>query len=185
MKVNETKLPEVLIFEPDVFDDERGYFFETYQSDRYKKAGLDVTFVQDNLSYSKHGVLRGLHYQHPSAQGKLVTVLSGEVFDVAVDVRRGSPRFGTWVGVILSAENHRQVWIPEGFAHGFCVTGDSALFSYKCTELYNPETEQCIRWNDDSIGIDWPINEPIVSNKDMAGLPLAKMPADLLPGIDE
>jgi len=181
LKVTSTSLPGVLIIEPDVFGDERGYFLETYRANRYTEAGLKVKFVQDNLSYSQRGVLRGLHFQHPHAQGKLVTVLAGEVFDVAVDIRRGSPTFGEWTGVTLSAKNHRQLWVPGGFAHGFCVTSESALFMYKCTDYYHPETEHCIRWNDESIAIEWPVKAPVISAKDSAGTLLSDIEPDLLP----
>jgi dTDP-4-dehydrorhamnose 3,5-epimerase len=166
MKVIETRLPGVLILEPRVFRDERGHFAETWQRDRYREVGIDVDFVQDNASFSRHGVLRGLHYQNPTPQGKLVSVLRGEVFDVAVDLRVGSATFGEWVGVELSGENLRQMWIPEGFAHGFVVTADSALFSYKCTAPYAPEHERSLRWDDPDIGIEWPVRRPILSPKD-------------------
>ena len=181
MKVSSTNLPEVLVIEPDVFGDERGYFLESFRSSRYREAGLDVNFVQDNLSYSQHGVLRGLHFQQPRAQGKLVTVLAGEVFDVAVDIRRGSPDFGAWTAILLSAENHKQLWIPQGFAHGFCVTSESALFMYKCTDYYSPETEHCIHWRDQTIAIDWPVKAPIISAKDDKGVLLASIEPELLP----
>ena len=141
MNVIETKLPGVLIVEPKVFGDDRGYFFETWQKSRYEAMGIKGKFVQDNVSFSAHGVLRGLHYQHPHDQGKLVSVLQGEVFDVAVDIRVGSPTFGQWVGVHLSGDNYRQLWIPPGFAHGFCVLSDTALVAYKCTDYYAPGAE--------------------------------------------
>jgi dTDP-4-dehydrorhamnose 3,5-epimerase len=176
----ETTLPGVLIFEPDVFGDARGFFLETYNRARYEKHGLPA-FVQDNLSYSERGVLRGLHFQHPKAQGKLVSVLQGEVFDVAVDVRVGSPSFGEWTGVYLSGENKRQLYVPEGFAHGFVVTGDAALFHYKCTACYSPQTERSVLWNDPEIGIEWPVDEPALSAKDRAALPLGEIPAERLP----
>jgi dTDP-4-dehydrorhamnose 3,5-epimerase len=166
MKVTPTALPSVLLIEPRVFGDERGYFFETFQAERYREAGIIGPFVQDNLSRSRRGILRGLHLQNPRVQGKLVSVLDGEVFDVAVDVRVGSPTFGRHVGEVLSAENKRQLWIPAGFAHGFCVTSDSALFHYKCTDLYHPEHEVGIAWNDPAIGIEWPIRDPLLSDKD-------------------
>lgn len=162
----ETKLPGVLIIEPRVFGDQRGFFMETWQQDRYEQAGLPGRFVQDNLSRSRRGVLRGLHYQDPNPQGKLVYVLLGEVFDVAVDIRPDSPTFGDWVGVTLSAENKRQFFVPEGFAHGFCVVSDEALFAYKCTNLYNPAGEGSILWNDPDIGIEWPIDSPVLADKD-------------------
>lgn len=166
MKLIETKIPGVLIIEPEVFRDPRGFFMETWNQDRYTQAGLPASFVQDNLSFSTRGVLRGLHFQNPNFQGKLVFVLQGEVFDVAVDIRTGSPTFGQWVGVTLSSDNKRQFFIPEGFAHGFCVTSEIALFAYKCTDFYNPESEYGILWNDDDIGISWPVEKPILSDKD-------------------
>ncbi|AHE98560.1 dTDP-4-dehydrorhamnose 3,5-epimerase [Thioalkalivibrio paradoxus] len=166
MKVLETALPGVLLLEPQVFGDERGFFMETYHAERYAAAGIERAFVQDNVSRSGHGILRGLHLQHPHAQGKLVYVLEGEVFDVAVDARVGSPTFGHWVGALLSATNKRQLWVPEGFAHGFCVTSEHALFCYKCTDLYHPETELSIRWDDPALGIDWPVRQPRLSQKD-------------------
>jgi dTDP-4-dehydrorhamnose 3,5-epimerase len=181
MKIEQTALPGVLILEPKAFGDARGFFMETWNRRRYVEAGLPGEFVQDNVSFSQHGVLRGLHYQHPNAQGKLVYVLQGEVFDVAVDVRVGSPSFGRWVGVTLSAENRRQFWVPPGFAHGFCVTGETALFCYKCTELYAPEHEGSILWNDPAIGIAWPLEHPTLSAKDAAAPPLAELSPARLP----
>lgn len=166
MKVTETSLPGVLLIEPEVFGDSRGFFYETYQLERYSKLGICESFVQDNLSFSEQGVLRGLHLQNLKAQGKLVYVLQGEVFDVAVDVRIGSPTFGRWAASLLSGENRRQFYIPEGFAHGFCVISKSALFAYKCTELYFPDSETIVAWNDPDIGIDWPIERPKLSPKD-------------------
>lgn len=171
MKVTPTELPEVLLIEPRVFGDARGFFVETYQAARYDAVGIAGPFVQDNLSRSVRGTLRGLHLQEPRGQGKLVQVLRGSVFDVAVDVRRGSPRFGRWVGVDLSEEPPCQLWIPPGFAHGFCVLSESADFFYKCTELYSPADERAIAWNDPRIGIRWPIAEPLLSKKDQ-GAPL-------------
>jgi dTDP-4-dehydrorhamnose 3,5-epimerase len=185
MKVTPLDLPEVLLIEPDVFGDERGYFYESWNEARYAEAGIPGPFVQDNLSYSQHGVLRGLHFQHPHPQGKLVSVLAGEVFDVAVDIRAGSPRFGQWVGATLSVANKRQLYVPEGFAHGFCVTGEHALFAYKCTDFYHPETEGAIRWDDPGLGIEWPLAAPTVSDKDRAGLWLADLPADRCPPYPE
>ena len=181
MKVLETPLPDVLIVEPDVFGDERGFFMETWNGRRYEEAGLPGHFVQDNLSFSRRGVLRGLHYQNPDAQGKLVYVLSGEVFDVAVDIREGLPTFGRWTGVTLSSENKRQFWVPEGFAHGFLVTSDTALFAYKCTAPYNREAEGSILWNDPAIGIEWPVESPTLSNKDSEAPKLAEIPREKLP----
>jgi dTDP-4-dehydrorhamnose 3,5-epimerase len=181
VKIIETDLPGVLIIEPKVFGDDRGFFMETYQRDRYAERGIPQDLVQDNLSYSRRGVLRGLHLQWPYPQGKLVQVFSGEVFDVAVDVRRGSPAFGRWVGVHLSGENKRQLWVPAGLAHGFCVTSDEALFGYKCSDFYHPETELGLRWDDPDIGIDWPLDgEPDLSPKDLGGVLLRDIPAERL-----
>jgi dTDP-4-dehydrorhamnose 3,5-epimerase len=172
MKAVATALPEVLILEPKVFGDERGFFLESFNQEAFDAAvGYHVSFVQDNHSRSARGVLRGLHYQlPPHAQGKLVRVTSGHVFDVAVDLRLDSPRFGQWVGVELSAENHRQCWIPPGFAHGFLVLSDSADFLYKTTDYYAPQAEGSVRWDDPSIGIAWPDagSKPILSAKDQA-----------------
>lgn len=174
--VTPTALPEVLILQPQVFGDERGFFFESFNARDFAKAtGLDVQFVQDNHSKSAHGVLRGLHYQIEQAQGKLVRVVQGEVFDVAVDMRRSSPTFGQWVGVQLSADNHSQLWIPPGFAHGFVVLSQSAEFVYKTTDYWAPVHERCLLWNDLAVGIEWPIDfEPQLAGKDAAGLPLAQ-----------
>ena len=168
MKIIETKVPGVLIVEPKVHGDARGYFVETYHRERYQAAGIGGEFVQDNRSRSGRGTLRGLHLQEPHAQGKLVSVTEGEVFDVAVDVRVGSPHFGQWVGVTISAENQRQLWVPPGFAHGFCVTSEVALFTYKCTDVYHPECEVGIAWDDPEIGIEWPIESPTLSARDRA-----------------
>ena len=168
MRVSPTALPDVLLVQPVTHRDARGHFLETFHADRYAQAGIPGPFVQDNLSLSQRGVLRGLHYQWPRPQGKLVFVLQGEIFDVAVDIRRQSPTFGRWVGVTLSADNHQQLWIPPGFAHGFCVTGDCALVTYKCTDYYAPECERAIRWDDAEIGIVWPVSAPMVSGKDAA-----------------
>jgi dTDP-4-dehydrorhamnose 3,5-epimerase len=184
MKVSQTDLPGVLLIEPDVYRDARGWFIETWRRDRYRDTGLPDGFVQDNLSYSKQGVLRGLHYQHPQAQGKLVSVLDGVVFDVTVDVRRGSPTFGRWVGVEISADNHRQLYIPPGFAHGFCVTGTHALFAYKCTAAYDAGGEVTLRWDDPDLAIAWPVSQPVVSGKDAAGMRLSEVPAAQLPVFD-
>ena len=166
MKKIETDLQGVWIIEPKVFGDQRGFFYETWQQQRYADIGIKGAFVQDNVSFSRKGVLRGLHYQQPHSQGKLVTVLQGEVFDVAVDIRVGSPQFGQWTGVVLSVENHRQLWIPEGFAHGFCVLSETAYFSYKCTDEYAPDCEGGILWNDPDIGIKWPLEDVVLSDKD-------------------
>jgi len=169
MNVIETTLPGVVIIEPKVFGDERGFFMETWNQQRYVDAGIPAGFVQDNLSYSRRGVLRGLHFQNPNPQGKLVSVYQGEVYDVAVDIRRGSPTFGQWTAVTLSAENKRQFYVPEGFAHAFVVTSETALFSYKCTDLYNPKAEGSILWNDPDLAIDWPMDNPELSAKDREG----------------
>jgi len=168
MKVSETELPGVLVVKLDIFRDARGYFLETHNSARYAEAGIAQTFVQDNFSRSVKHTLRGLHFQEPFAQGKLVTVLDGAVFDVVVDVRRGSPTFGRWWGIDLVAEEGTQVWVPAGYAHGFCVTSDSALFSYKVTERYSRESERSILWSDPEIGIRWPTSAPLLSPKDAA-----------------
>lgn len=167
MKVTSSEVfPEVLIIEPRVFEDPRGFFLETYGQERYAQHGLVDGFVQDNLSYSRKGVLRGLHYQIGRPQGKLVWVVQGEVYDVVVDVRKSSPTFGKWFGIILSALCPKQLYIPEGFAHGFCVTSEEALFCYKCTDCYSPVHERGIRWNDPDIAIKWPVQNPMVSQKD-------------------
>ena len=176
-----TDLPGVLILEPRVFADERGSFLETWSEDAYADAGLPRRWVQDNLSSSAHGVLRGLHYQEPHPQGKLVWVVSGEVFDVAVDIRRGSPTFGRWTGTTLSGENRRQFWVPEGFAHGFVVTGDHALFAYKCTDRYDRAAEGSGRWDDPAIGIDWPVASPTLSDKDAAAPFLSEIESNRMP----
>jgi dTDP-4-dehydrorhamnose 3,5-epimerase len=181
VKVIETSVPGVLIVEPDVLGDERGFFMESFQQRRYKEAGIAEPFVQDNVSFSRFGVLRGLHFQHPRAQGKLVYVLHGEVFDVAVDIRRGSPTYGKWFGTSLSGDNKRQLWLPPGFAHGFCVTGDTALFAYKCTDYYHPDAEISVRWNDPDIAIDWPVERPELSVKDAGALALREIEPSRLP----
>jgi dTDP-4-dehydrorhamnose 3,5-epimerase len=181
MNVVETKLPGVVIFEPKVFGDERGFFMETWHAERYEEAGLPSHFVQDNLSFSQRGVLRGLHFQNPDQQGKLIYVLQGEVYDVAVDIRIHSPTFGEWTSVTLSSENKRQLYVPEGFAHGFLVTSSTALFAYKCTAKYNPKAEASVLWNDPEIGIEWPTDAPVLSEKDRAAPPLGEMPAERLP----
>lgn len=175
MKVTPTAIPDVLIFEPKVFGDERGFFMESFNQKVFDAAiGRHVEFVQDNHSRSAKGVLRGLHYQIQQPQGKLVRVARGSVFDVAVDIRRASPTFGQWVGVELTEQNHRQMWVPEGFAHGFLVTSESADFLYKTTDFYAPAHERCIAWNDPMLAIAWPVNHvaPQLSIKDMAGKPL-------------
>lgn len=172
MKIIPTPLPDVKLIEPSVFEDDRGYFLETFQKERFEKElGLKLPFVQDNLSYSGRGVLRGLHYQLKNPQGKLVQVITGEVFDVAVDLRKSSPTYGKWAGFILSETNHRMAWIPPGFAHGFYVLSESAHFSYKCTAPYTPGDEYSLLWNDSDIGINWPITAPpVLSNKDAKAL---------------
>lgn len=181
MQVIETEIPGVLIIEPKVFGDDRGFFLETWQRMRYAQLGIPEGLVQDNLSYSQHGVLRGLHVQNPSPQGKLVQVIKGAVFDVAVDIRAGSPWFGRWVGVSLSAENKRQFWVPEGFAHGFLVTAEDALFTYKCSDYYNPRSELSIRWDDPDIGIEWPLDDaPALSAKDADAMLLKDVPQERL-----
>lgn len=178
----ETDLPDVLLIEPRVFGDARGWFFESWQRERYAEAGIDGDFVQDNQSFSGRGTLRGLHIQNPFGQGKLVQVIAGEVFDVAVDVRRGSPHFGRWAGAHLSGENKRQFWVPKGFLHGFLVLSDTALFSYKCTDLYHPETEFAVRWDDPEIGIQWPdAGKPLLSDKDRDAPMLRDVSASKLP----
>ena len=177
MKITPTRLPEVLLIEPKIFDDERGFFFESFNQRLLdEEVGHPVTFVQDNHSQSQRGVLRGLHYQlPPHAQGKLVRVLEGEVFDVAVDIRRSSPHFGQWVGVHLSAENKQQLWIPEGFAHGFLTLSDKAQFVYKTTDYYAPQAERSIAWNDACIHVGWPLeSNPFLSAKDAAAQNLAQ-----------
>ena len=172
MKVINTNIPEVKIIEPKVFGDERGFFLETYSEERYNELlELDLHFVQDNHSRSTKGVLRGLHFQKNNPQGKLVRVVRGEVFDVAVDIRQGSPTFGQYVSVVLSEENKKQFWVPEGFAHGFLVLSDSADFEYKCTNYYDPSSEGCLLWNDPELGIEWPLQDltPLLSEKDKQG----------------
>lgn len=185
MHITETTLPGVRLIEPRVFGDERGFFMETWNQARYAEIGLPERFVQDNLSFSRRGVLRGLHYQQPNGQGKLVYVLQGEVFDVAVDIRLGSPTFGQYAVAILSSDNKRQFYIPPGFAHGFCVTSETALFAYKCTEFYDAKAEASILWDDPAIDIPWPIDAPELSAKDQAALTLMDVPFDRLPVYEE
>ena len=178
MKVIDTIIPDVKIIEPSVFGDERGFFMETWNQKKFEElvTGKPTQFVQDNHSKSKKGILRGLHYQTENTQGKLVRVVSGEVFDVAVDIRKGSPTFGQWVGEFLSADNKRQLWIPEGFAHGFYVTSDEAEFFYKCTDYYNPSAEVSIAWNDSQLNIEWPLTSiPFLSNKDKEAISLLEL----------
>lgn len=176
MKITPTSLPEVLVIEPQVFGDSRGFFYESFNARKFAElTGVQAEFVQDNHSKSGKNILRGLHYQIQQAQGKLVRVVSGEVFDVAVDIRKSSPNFGKWVGVNLSAENSRQLWIPPGFAHGFAVLSEQAEFLYKTTDYWAPEYERCLAWNDPEIGIDWPISEtPLLSAKDQLGKSLSE-----------
>lgn len=181
MRVIETRLAGVLILAPRVFEDARGYFLESWNQERYAAAGISERFVQDNVSFSRQAVLRGLHYQHPHPQGKLISVLQGSVFDVVVDIRRASPTFGQWLGVELSEQNGQQMFIPGGFAHGYLVTSETAVFHYKCTDFYRPECEGSIRWNDPSLGIEWPITSPILSVKDAQAPTIAQIPEERLP----
>ena len=180
MDIIYTSIPEVIVFTPPIFTDRRGYFLETYQQQKYAAAGISKPFVQDNQSYSTKDVLRGLHFQLRHPQAKLVRVTQGSVFDVAIDIRRNSPTFGKWHGEILSAENKKQMYIPENFAHGFCVLSDGAEFLYKCTDFYVPGDEAGLIWNDPQLAIEWPINEPILSTKD-AELPKLSAILELLP----
>jgi dTDP-4-dehydrorhamnose 3,5-epimerase len=183
MNIVQAPLPDILIIEPKIFGDQRGFFYESFRSDGYTSHGITGPFVQDNLSRSARGVLRGLHFQNPKAQGKLVSVLQGRVLDIAVDIRRGSPTFARHVAVELNDQNHRQLWIPRGFAHGFLVLSDFADFFYKCDEYYSPADEVVVRWNDPAIGIDWGIDTPILSARDAAALSLAEIPT--LPAYDK
>ncbi len=180
MLIHETEIDGVLLIEPRVFGDARGFFMELWNQERYQAAGLDATFVQDNLSRSRQGTLRGLHFQNPHPQGKLVFVLEGEVFDVAVDIRPDSPTFGRWVGYTLSAENCRQVYIPPGLAHGFCVTSETALLVYKCTDFYRPGCEGAIAWNDPQLAIPWPVSDPLLSERDRNAPLLRDVPRERL-----
>jgi dTDP-4-dehydrorhamnose 3,5-epimerase len=181
MSVTPLDIPDVLLVAPRVFRDDRGHFFESWQQERYAEAGIPGPFVQDNVSVSHHGVVRGLHYQEPFGQGKLVSCLRGRVFDVAVDLRRGSPTFGAWVGAELSDENGHQLWVPAGFAHGFQVLSDEAVFAYKVTEPYVASAERSIRWDDPAIGIVWPFAAAVLSPKDAVAPLLADMPPEHLP----
>jgi len=176
MKFLETDLPGVLILEPEVFEDDRGFFFETHHRDKFAAGGIHCAFVQDNHSHSVKDTLRGLHFQEPQPQGKLIRAVNGEIFDVAVDIRRGSPHFGRWTGVVLSSDNRHQLWVPPGFAHGLCVLSDEADVIYKVTEVYSPENERAIAWNDPAIGIDWPVALPVLSKRDAAAAALADAP---------
>lgn len=175
MKFNPTDLPGVIVIAPDVHRDDRGFFLESYQQQRYEAGGVDARFVQDNHSRSGRGTLRGLHAQLKRPQGKLVRVIEGEVFDVAVDIRVGSPHFGRFAGALLSSENFRQLYVPPGFAHGFCVTSEFAQFEYKCTDFYDPSDEIAIAWDDPDIGIPWPVSDPVLSGKDSAAPRLAEL----------
>ena len=181
MKVIPTTLKDVLIVEPKVFEDSRGFFLETYHRNRYRELGIDRPFVQDNLSSSVKGTIRGLHFQVRHPQAKLVHVIAGEILDVAVDIRKDSPTFGQWTGIRLSDRNKRQVFIPEGFAHGFCVISDAVLFSYKCSDFYYPDDELGILWSDPDLAVDWPVAEPIISEKDKRLPHLSDISTDHLP----
>jgi len=181
MRVQPTKIPEVALIEPRVFIDSRGHFLETYKYENYCKSGISVKFVQDNISFSYRNVLRGLHYQLGQPQGKLVMVMQGEILDIAVDIRKGSPSFGQSVSVILSSENYKQLFIPEGFAHGFCVISETATVFYKCTDYYAPAEEHGIIWNDPAFGLNWPTSTPILSEKDRNYPTLSNLNADELP----
>lgn len=174
MNLIQTAIPDVMVIEPVAKADARGFFVEVWHEQRYRSAGIDLPFVQDNHSRSGRGTLRGLHYQIQHAQGKLVRVAAGEAFDVAVDLRRSSPTFGRWVGAVLSGENHRQLWVPPGFAHGFYVMSESADLLYKCTDLYAPQYDRTLKWDDPDVGIEWPLSDraPLLSQKDAAGTPL-------------
>ncbi len=176
MKFIETALPGVILIEPDVFRDDRGFFTETFHQRKYADGGIARAFVQDNHSHSKRGTLRGLHYQFRHPQAKLVHVITGEIFDVAVDIRHGSPTFGKWVGSLLSGDNKRQIFIPEGFAHGFCVMSETADVLYKCSDLYAPDDDRGLFWADPTIGIDWPVQTPFLSKKDSQNPKLAHIP---------
>ncbi len=181
VKFIQTSLPGVLRVEPQVFEDHRGFFCEIYHQKKYVAGGIDLSFVQDSYSHSKQNTLRGLHYQLSHPQGKLLSVIRGEVFDVAVDIRRGSPTFGQWVGTHLTAENRHQIFVPEGFAHGFCVLSETADVLYKCTDFYAPDDDFGILWSDPTIGIDWPVQTPILSVKDSQNPRLDAVPEELLP----
>ena len=180
MEVISLEIPDVKLIKPRVFPDDRGFFMQTYHEKQYREAGIDVRFVQDNRSRSTQGVLRGLHYQLKNPQDKLVSVIRGEVFDVSVDIRRGSPTFGKWVGAVLSEENHHQLFVPKGFAHGFCVLSDEVDFVYKCSDFYTPGDEYGIHWNDPDIGIDWPLENVILAAKDQDAPLLKDVSADNL-----
>jgi len=181
MNIFHTSLEGVLLIEPNVFEDQRGFFLETYHQRKYQEAGISQPFVQDNHSHSVRGVLRGLHYQLQHPQGKLIWVAQGAIFDVAVDIRQGSPTFGQWLGIHLTSENHRQIFIPEGFAHGFCVLSEQADVIYKCTALYAPDDEYGLRWDDPKLAIRWPVQKPILSAKDAQLPTLSELDKDKLP----
>ncbi|MBV2208681.1 MAG: dTDP-4-dehydrorhamnose 3,5-epimerase [Thermomonas sp.] len=181
MKIIETKIPGCVVIEPAVFGDARGAFYETWNAERFAEHGLPTRFVQSNVSTSSQGVLRGLHYQWPRPQGKLISVLEGEVYDVAVDIRHGSPTFGQWEAVILSAENKRQLWIPEGFAHGFVTLSERVVFHYLCTDVYVKEADAGLRWNDAELAIDWPVVTPLLSDKDARAPFLSEIAPNRLP----
>ena len=180
MNVTPGKIKDLFVIEPKAFGDARGFFMETWNLRKYQEAGMRAPFVQDNISVSRRGALRGLHFQNPNPQGKLVSVLQGEVLDVVVDIRRSSPSFGQWEAVRLSSDNKRQFYIPAGFAHGFLVLSETAMFHYKCTDFYSPKDEMTLRWNDPAIGIDWAVKDPIVSEKDSKGLLLKDIPQERL-----
>ncbi|MCF8070279.1 MAG: dTDP-4-dehydrorhamnose 3,5-epimerase [Desulfobacterales bacterium] len=182
MKILPTTIDGPLIIEPDVYGDHRGYFMETYRQERLRPLGIDTSFIQDNLSFSVKNTLRGLHYQIKKPQAKLVQVVTGEVYDVAVDIRQNSPTFGQWVGALLSEENKRQFYVPEGFAHGFCVMSESAHFVYKCSNYYNPQDEGGIMWSDPDIGIEWPVKNPVISEKDLHNPCFKDLSENKLPG---
>jgi len=181
LKIIETDLPGCVVIEPQVFGDARGFFYESFNQDKLAAAGLNPRFVQGNVSSSSRGVLRGLHYQWPNPQGKYVSVIEGEVWDVAVDIRRGSPHFGHWTAVVLSAENKRHFWIPEGFAHGFAVLSERAVFSYLCTNTYDAKADAGVRWDDPDLAIDWPVGDPSLSAKDAVAPLLKDVAEDRLP----
>ena len=185
MEVVSLEIEDVKLVKPRIFPDDRGFFSQTYHYEQYRDEGIDVCFVQDNWSRSTQGVLRGLHYQLKSAQDKLVSVVRGEVFDVAVDIRRGSPTFGKWVGAVLSEENHHQLFVPKGFAHGFCVLSDEVDFVYKCSDFYAPSDEYALRWDDPQIGIHWPSGDFSVSEKDQRAPLLKEIPAENLPTYED
>lgn len=181
LKCKETELPGVLLVEPRVFNDDRGFFMETYHLEKYRNAGIDEPFVQDNLSHSRRGTLRGLHYQLKHPQGKLIYAVSGEIVDIAADIRKGSPTFGRWLSTVLSAGNRCQLYVPGGFAHGFCVLSETADVMYKCTDLYAPGDEYGILWSDPDMNIQWPVDTPVLSKKDARNPALRDIPENLLP----